>query len=129
MSEFRADLKYSESHEWVKLEADGSVLVGITDHAQDALGDVVYIELPDVGDDMEAGAEVAVIESVKAASDVYAPISGEVLETNQALQEDPGILNRSPYDMGWFMRVRPNDPSSLEDLLDETAYRVLVEEG
>ncbi|HBO16185.1 MAG TPA: glycine cleavage system protein GcvH [Porticoccaceae bacterium] len=129
MSEFRADLKYSESHEWVKLEADGSVLVGITDHAQDALGDVVYIELPDVGDDMEAGAEVAVIESVKAASDVYAPISGEVLETNQALQEDPGILNRSPYDMGWFMRIRPNDPSSLEDLLDETAYRVLVEEG
>lgn len=129
MSEFRADLKYSESHEWVKLEADGSVLVGITDHAQDALGDVVYIELPDVGDDMEAGEEVAVIESVKAASDVYAPISGEVLETNQALQEDPGILNRSPYDMGWFMRVRPNDPSSLEDLLDETAYRVLVEEG
>ena len=129
MSEFRADLKYSESHEWVKLEADGSVLVGITDHAQDALGDVVYIELPDVGDDMEAGEEVAVIESVKAASDVYAPISGEVLETNQALQEDPGILNRSPYDMGWFMRIRPNDPSSLEDLLDETAYRVLVEEG
>lgn len=129
MSEFRADLKYSESHEWVKLEADGSVLVGITDHAQDALGDVVYIELPDVGDDMEAGAEVAVIESVKAASDLYAPISGEVLETNQALQEDPGILNRSPYDMGWFMRIRPNDPSSLEDLLDETAYRVLVEEG
>lgn len=129
MSEFRADLKYSESHEWVKLEADGSVLVGITDHAQDALGDVVYIELPYVGDDMEAGAEVAVIESVKAASDVYAPISGEVLETNQALQEDPGILNRSPYDMGWFMRIRPNDPSSLEDLLDETAYRVLVEEG
>ena len=129
MSEFRADLKYSESHEWVKLEADGSVLVGITDHAQDALGDAVYIELPDVGDDMEAGAEVAVIESVKAASDVYAPISGEVLETNQALQEDPGILNRSPYDMGWFMRIRPNDPSSLEDLLDETAYRVLVEEG
>lgn len=129
MSEFRADLKYSESHEWVKLEADGSVLVGITDHAQDALGDVVYIELPDVGDDMEVGAEVAVIESVKAASDVYAPISGEVLETNQALQEDPGILNRSPYDMGWFMRIRPDDPSSLEDLLDETAYRVLVEEG
>ena len=128
MSEFRTELKYSESHEWVKVEADGSVLIGITDHAQDALGDVVYVELPDVGAEIDAGAEVAVVESVKAASDIYTPISGEVVEVNAGLQDDPSMVNSSPYDLGWFMRLKPRDINSIEDLLDLEGYRALVED-
>ncbi|MDE0763120.1 MAG: glycine cleavage system protein GcvH [Cellvibrionales bacterium] len=128
MSEFRAELKYAESHEWLKIESDGSVLLGITDHAQDALGDVVYVELPDVGDQIDAGAEVAVVESVKAASDIYTPISGEVVEINAGLQDDPSMVNSSPYDLGWFMRLKPQDIQSVEDLLDIDGYRALVED-
>ena len=128
MSDFRAELKYAESHEWLKIESDGSVVLGITDHAQDALGDVVYVELPDVGDQIDAGAEVAVVESVKAASDIYTPISGEVVEINAGLQDDPSMVNNSPYDLGWFMRLKPQDLQSIEDLLDIDGYRALVED-
>lgn len=122
MSEIPTELKYASSHEWVRLESDGSVVVGITDHAQDELGDVVFVELPEVGSALDAGAEVAVVESVKAASDIYAPLTGEVLEVNPLLEDEPEIVNRSPYGDGWFFRVKPADLSELEQLLDSDGY-------
>jgi glycine cleavage system H protein len=128
MSEFPAELKYASSHEWTRLESDGSVVVGITDHAQDALGDVVYIELPEVGAHVDAGAEVAVIESVKAASDIYSPVTGDVTEINPALEDEPEAVNSSPYGDGWLFRVMPTDASSMGDLMDADAYAASVEE-
>ena len=122
MSEIRAELKYSESHEWIRLEADGSVLIGITDYAQQALGDIVFVELPDKGEYLDLGAEIAIVESVKAASDIYAPISGEVLELNEDLSAEPSLINDSPYDLGWLLRLRPKDLESLKDLMDEHQY-------
>ena len=122
MSEIRAELKYSASHEWIRLEADGSVLIGITDYAQQALGDIVFVELPDKGEYLDLGAEIAIVESVKAASDIYAPISGEVLELNEDLSAEPSLINDSPYDLGWLLRLRPKDPESLKDLMDEHQY-------
>ncbi|TFH67859.1 glycine cleavage system protein GcvH [Gammaproteobacteria bacterium LSUCC0057] len=122
MSEIPTELKYASSHEWVRLESDGSVVVGITDHAQDELGDVVFVELPEVGSALDAGAEVAVVESVKAASDIYAPLTGEVLEVNPLLEDEPETVNRSPYGDGWFFRVKPADLSELEQLLDSDGY-------
>jgi len=122
MSEIPTELKYASSHEWVRLESDGSVVVGITDHAQDELGDVVFVELPEVGSALDAGAEVAVVESVKAASDIYAPLTGEVLEINPLLEDEPETVNRSPYGDGWFFRVKPADLSELEQLLDSDGY-------
>jgi glycine cleavage system H protein len=128
MSEFPAELKYASSHEWTRLESDGSVVVGITDHAQDALGDVVYIELPELGAHVDAGTEVAVIESVKAASDIYSPVTGDVTEINPALEDEPEAVNSSPYGDGWLFRVMPTDVASMSDLMDAEAYAAAVEE-
>ena len=128
MSEFPAELKYASSHEWTRLESDGSVVVGITDHAQDALGDVVYIELPEVGAHVDTGAEVAVIESVKAASDIYSPVTGDVTEINPALEDEPEAVNSSPYGDGWLFRVMPSDAASMDDLMDADAYAATIEE-
>src|SRR6185295_6101940 len=107
MSNIPKDLRYTKSHEWVKAEADGSVLVGISDHAQAALGDVVFVETPQAGRKVAAGEACAVVESVKAASDIYSPIAGEVVEGNTALADNPEIVNQDPYGNGWFMRIRP----------------------
>ncbi|GAA5525199.1 glycine cleavage system H protein [Microbulbifer aestuariivivens] len=123
MSETRSELKYLSSHEWARLEEDGTVTVGISDHAQDALGDVVYVELPEVGATLAAGDEAGVVESVKAASDIYSPVSGEVIAINEDLEEAPETVNGSPYDDGWFFRVKPSDVSELDNMLDADAYR------
>ncbi|BBM01670.1 glycine cleavage system protein GcvH [Microbulbifer sp. GL-2] len=123
MSEIRNELKYLSSHEWARLEEDGTVTIGISDHAQDALGDVVYVETPEVGNTLAAGDEAGVVESVKAASDIYSPISGEVIAVNEALEEAPETVNSSPYDDGWFFRIKPSDVSELDNMLDAEAYR------
>ncbi|AWF82959.1 glycine cleavage system protein GcvH [Microbulbifer sp. A4B17] len=123
MSEIRNELKYLSSHEWARLEEDGTVTIGISDHAQDALGDVVYVETPEVGSNLAAGDEAGVVESVKAASDIYSPVSGEVVAVNEALEEAPETVNSSPYDDGWFFRIKPSDVSELENMLDADTYR------
>lgn len=128
MSEIRSELKYLSSHEWARLEEDGTVTVGISDHAQEALGDVVYVETPEVGVTLAAGDEAGVVESVKAASDIYSPVSGEVVAVNEALEEAPETVNSSPYDEGWFFRLKPSDLSELENMLDADAYREESEE-
>lgn len=122
MSEIPSDLKYASTHEWARDEGDGTVTVGITDHAQDALGDVVYVELPEVGSTVTAGDEAGVVESVKAASDIYAPVSGEVVAVNDVLENKPETINDSPYDDGWFYKIKMSDPEELEDLLDADGY-------
>jgi glycine cleavage system H protein len=122
MSNTPSELKYASSHEWARLESDGTVTIGISYHAQNALGDVVYIELPEVGAEYSAGDECAVVESVKAASDIYAPISGEIIEVNEALDESPETVNEYPYSDGWFFRIQPSDLSELDNLLDAEAY-------
>lgn len=122
MSEVRSELKYLPSHEWACVEADGSVTIGITDHAQEALGDVVFVELPEVGSTVTAGQEAGVVESVKAASDIYSPVSGEVIAINEALEDAPETVNGSPFDDGWFFKVKPSDLSELDDALDAEAY-------
>lgn len=127
MADFPGELKYLATHEWVRLADDGTVTVGISDHAQEALGDVVYVELPDVGQELEVGGEAAVVESVKAASDVYAPISGEVIEINEALEDAPEKVNESPYGEGWFFRIQPSSAAELDRLLDATAYQAICE--
>ncbi len=128
MSDIRADLKYLPSHEWARLEADGTVTVGITDHAQEALGDVVYVELPEIGKTVSLGVEVGVVESVKAASDIYSPVSGEVIAINDVLVGAPESVNASPYDKGWFFRIRPDDIKQLDDALDADGYRAATGE-
>lgn len=127
MSDIRSELKYLPSHEWARLEADGTVTVGISDHAQDSLGDVVFVELPEVGTQISKGDEAGVVESVKAASDIYSPISGEVLAINDALEDAPEIVNGSPFDDGWFFRVQPSDTSELDDALDADGYKNAIE--
>ncbi|MBT8140076.1 MAG: glycine cleavage system protein GcvH [Gammaproteobacteria bacterium] len=127
MSDLPRELRYASSHEWARLEEDGTVTVGITDHAQDQLGDVVYVELPDAGDTLSAGDEAGVVESVKAASDVYAPVSGEVLEINAALEDEPEIINSEPYEGGWFYKLKPDDTIELENLLDADGYVEVIE--
>ncbi len=126
MSKTPANLKYTKSHEWVKTLPDGSVQVGITDHAQELLGDLVYIELPAVGKDITAGKECAVVESVKAASDVYAPISGKVLEVNSKIGDAPETLNKDAYGDGWMFRLQPSNKGEIDKLLDAKAYESLV---
>lgn len=116
-----AELRYSKTHEWARLEADGTVSVGITDHAQERLGDMVFIELPEIGKKLDAGTECAVVESVKAASDVYAPVSGKVVAANSALLDAPQSINKNAY-AAWLFRVKPDDPSELGALLDARAY-------
>lgn len=127
MSEIPKELKYQDSHEWVRDEGDGTATIGITDHAQDSLGDVVFVELPEVGRVLAVGEESAVVESVKAASDIYAPVSGEVIAINEALEDDPEIVNNSPYGDGWFFKVRMANASELEGLLDAASYLDVAE--
>jgi glycine cleavage system H protein len=122
MSEIPSELKYARSHEWARLEEDGTVTVGITDHAQDALGDVVFVEHPEVGQQLVAEDEAGVVESVKAASDIYAPVSGKVIAVNTALEDAPEQVNQDPYGDGWFFKVQPDDPADLEELLSAEAY-------
>jgi glycine cleavage system H protein len=127
MSDIRKELKYLSSHEWARVEEDGTVTIGITDHAQDALGDVVYVETPEVGSRVNVGEEAGVVESVKAASDIYSLVSGEVVAVNDLLQDTPETVNNSPYDEGWFFRVKPDDLSELEDAMDAAEYREMLE--
>ena len=122
MSNIPAELKYIASHEWLRLEDDGTITVGITDHAQDLLGDVVFVELPDVGDIIAVDDEISVVESVKAASDVYAPLSGEVVAINEALEDDPEIINSDPYGVGWFFKMKPDNIADYEALLSADEY-------
>jgi glycine cleavage system H protein len=128
MSEIPSELRYRESHEWVRDEGDGTAVVGISDHAQAALGDMVFVELPEPGTSYEQGDACAVIESVKAASDAYAPVSGEVIEANGALEDSPELVNTDPYGEGWLFRVQMSDPAELEGLLDAEAYAEQAED-
>ncbi|MGB0663031.1 MAG: glycine cleavage system protein GcvH [Pontibacterium sp.] len=122
MSNIPAELKYVSSHEWVRNEGDGIVTVGVTDHAQDLLGDVVFVELPDVDAEVAVGDETGVVESVKAASDIYAPISGVVVEVNEGLEDAPEMVNNDPYGDGWFFKVKLADEAELEGLLSAEEY-------
>jgi glycine cleavage system H protein len=122
-----SSLRFTRDHEWVRLEGDLAV-IGITDYAQSQLGDVVYVELPEIGRRVEKGKEAAVVESVKAASEVYAPVSGEVAEVNEAVAADPAKVNADPMGEGWFVKLRLADPGELDGLLDEGAYQKFVEE-
>ncbi len=123
MSQVPTELKYASSHEWARLEEDGTITVGITDHAQEALGDVVFVELPEVGSTLAAGDEAGVVESVKAASDIYAPVGGEVVAINERLEDEPETVNADPYSDGWFFRLQPTDSSELEELLSADDYQ------
>jgi glycine cleavage system H protein len=127
MSNIPADLKYLSSHEWVRVESDGTLTVGISDHAQSALGDLVFVETPEVGRTLKVGEAFAVVESVKAASDVYSPVSGEVLAVNEALGATPELINQAPYGDGWLMKVRPSDKAEVAKLLDAAAYQAVVD--
>ncbi len=129
MSEFPGNLRYSEEHEWLRLEDDGSVVIGITDHAQEALGEPVYVEQPEDGMTLEKGDACIVIESVKAASDVYAPISGKLVETNGALVDSPELVNQSPYEEGWLVRIDPSDPAEMDELMEAEAYGQFLAES
>lgn len=122
-----AELKYTKSHEWVKLEADGTVTVGITDHAQEALGDIVFLELPEAGRTVKAGEECAVVESVKAASDIYAPVSGEVVARNDAAVDAPESVNQDAY-AAWLFKLKPANPAEVTALLDAAAYEKVADE-
>ncbi|MEP6389591.1 MAG: glycine cleavage system protein GcvH [Halioglobus sp.] len=128
MSQTPSELKYASSHEWARLEEDGTVTIGISDHAQEALGDVVFVELPEVGDSLAAGDEAGVVESVKAASDLYAPVGGEVLEINGVLEDEPETVNSDPYNDGWFFRLQPSDTAELDKLLSADDYAAHCEE-
>jgi glycine cleavage system H protein len=125
--EIPGDLKFQKSHEWVRVEQDGTVTVGISDHAQGALGDLVYVELPEVGSSVQAGNGVAVVESVKAASDIYAPVSGEVTEVNTVLSDKPETINEDAYGDGWIFKMKLDDKAELDELLDADAYAELIE--
>ena len=128
MSNVPNGLKYRDGHAWVRKEADGTSTVGITEHAQELLGDMVFVDLPEVGSVVGAGDDCAVAESVKAASDIYAPISGEIVEVNEELQTSPELVNSEPYGDGWILKIRASDESELDALLDADAYRALLED-
>ena len=128
MSQTPSELKYASSHEWARLEEDGTVTVGISDHAQDALGDVVFVELPEVGNTLAAGEEAGVVESVKAASDIYAPVGGEVLAVNEQLEDEPETVNADPYNDGWIFKLQPTDSSELDALLNAEDYQARCDE-
>lgn len=117
-----SDTRFTVDHEWARLEEDGSITVGISNYAQEQLGDVVYVELPDVGKIINAGAEAAVIESVKAAGDVKLPVTGKVIEINERLADEPELVNSSPQDEGWFMKLEPENAQAITNLMDESAY-------
>jgi len=129
MSTIPEELKYTESHEWVRLEDDGTVTVGVTDFAQESLGDLVFVEAPEVGASLDRGDACAVVESVKAASDVYAPISGEVLAANERLADEPELINSDPYGEGWLMRMQPGNVAELDEMLGAEAYEQVVAES
>ena len=128
MNQTPGELKYASSHEWARLEEDGTVTVGITDHAQEALGDVVFVELPEVGASLAAAEEAGVVESVKAASDIYAPVGGEVIAINDKLEDEPETVNADCYNDGWFFKLQPADTSELEALLSAEDYQAHCEE-
>ncbi len=128
MSQTPSELKYASSHEWARLEEDGTVTIGISDHAQEALGDVVFVELPDVGTTLAAADDAGVVESVKAASDIYAPIGGEVIAINEQLEDEPETVNSDPYNDGWFYKLQPSDTSELDALLSAEDYQQQCEE-
>ena len=128
MSEIPGDLKFLPSHEWARIEEDGTVSIGISDHAQDLLGDIVFVELPEVGKTVAAEGEAAIVESVKAASDVYSPLSGEIIAVNDSLEASPEIINDSPYDEGWFFKIKPDNLDELANLLDAESYADICED-
>jgi len=128
MSELPGDLLYTSEHEWLRREDDGSVTIGVTDHAQAALGDLVYVELPEVGQDVDSGGDMAVVESVKAASDVYAPIDGSIVAVNEELADDPEKINADPYGDGWIVKVKPNDAIDESALMNPDAYQELLDQ-
>lgn len=129
MSEIPGDLKFLKSHEWARKEADGTITVGISDHAQGLLGDLVYVELPSVGDHVDVGNGCAVVESVKAASDVYSPISGVVARVNQALSDKPETVNEDAHGEGWIFVIKPDDAAQYDELLDPDAYQDLLDQA
>ena len=122
------EIRYLASHEWGRIDEEGILTVGISEHAQDLLGDIVFVELPDIGKELDAEEESAIVESVKAASDVYAPLSGEVIEVNEKLLDEPEIVNSSPLEDGWFFKIKLNDASSFENLMTEEEYNATCEE-
>lgn len=128
MSNVPNELKYAASHEWIRDEGDGVYTVGISEHAQELLGDMVFVELPEVGDNVAAGDDVAVAESVKAASDIYAPIAGEIVAVNEELEDSPELVNSDPYGDGWLFKIKADDESELESLLDAEGYSASIEE-
>ena len=128
MKNIPGDLKFLSSHEWARIESDGTITIGISDHAQDLLGDIVFVELPEVGQTLDAESDAAIVESVKAASDVYSPISGEVKEVNSLLEDQPEIINSSPYEDGWFYKISPSDLSELDNLLSPEDYSAVCED-
>jgi len=121
-------LKFTESHEWVRDNGDGTVTIGISEHAQQMLGDVVFVDLPDTGDELEAGENFSLVESVKAASDIYSPISGEVIEINEELEDSPELINEEPYEGGWIVKVKLSDAAELENLKDAEEYENSLED-
>jgi len=127
MSNIPADLKYVASHEWIRIEADGTVTIGITDFAQSQLGDVVFVELPEVGSEVEAEQDIAVVESVKAASDIYAPLAGTIVAINETLADEPEKVNEDPYGAAWFFRMKLADSAELDSLLSADAYAAACE--
>jgi glycine cleavage system H protein len=128
MSQTPSELKYAASHEWARLEEDGTITVGISDHAQEALGDVVFVELPEIGTSLAAGDEAGVVESVKAASDIYAPVAGEVIAVNEQLEDEPETVNSDPYNDGWFFKLQPVDAGELDGLLGAEDYQARCDE-
>jgi len=126
MTAIPSDLKYLKSHEWARVESDGTITVGISDHAQDALGDLVFVDVPEVGTTLERGSAAAVVESVKAASDGYTPVSGEVIANNAELEDTPELVNEDPYGKGWLFKIKPSNTAELVQLLDAAAYGQVV---
>ena len=128
MTETPSELRYAESHEWARLEDDGQITVGITDFAQEELGDIVFVELPRLDQQVDVEGDAGIVDSVKAASDIYAPISGTIISINEKLEEEPETINEDPYGEGWFFRIRPDDLAQLENLLDSDTYLELTSE-
>ena len=128
MSDIPGDLKFLSSHEWARVESDGTITIGISDHAQDLLGDIVFVELPEIGQSVDAESDTAIVESVKAASDIYSPLSGEVIEVNSLLEDQPEIINSSPYEDGWFYKLTPSDLDELNNLLSPEDYSEVCED-
>lgn len=127
MSQIPSELKYAQSHEWIRSEGNGEYTIGITEHAQELLGDMVFVDLPEVGREVAAGDDCAVAESVKAASDIYSPLSGEIIAVNEELDGSPELVNSAPFGEGWLFRIKANNESELDDLLDAAGYQELVD--